>query len=88
MYKQKLTYLQILQYHQFEQNLDVLVRNQRGIWGNVEYSNITSMNTFNSLQTDKLSNFLLIKETKNKQTNKSNRECVTFIFDPLVKSLK
>ena len=46
------------------------------------------MNTFNSLQTDKLSNFLLIKETKNKQTNKSNRECVTFIFDPLVKSLK
>ena len=36
LYKQKLTYLQILPHHQLEQNPDVLLRNQRGIWRNVE----------------------------------------------------
>ena len=36
LYKKKLAYLQILPHHQLEEDLDVLVRNQRGIWKNVE----------------------------------------------------
>ena len=34
--KQKLTYPQILPHHQLEQNADVLLRNQKAIWKNVE----------------------------------------------------
>ena len=36
LYKQELTYLQILPQHQLEQNLDVLLGNQTGIWRSVE----------------------------------------------------
>ena len=36
LYKPALTYLQIIQYHQLEQNPEVLSGNQRGIWRNIE----------------------------------------------------
>ena len=84
MRKQELAYLQILPHHQLKQNQDVLLRNQRGIWSNVEQ--LVKYLLIEQIEFSyKQINWVKQIELFYKQTNKQKkRQCVTFIFDPLV----
>ena len=83
-YKQTLTYSQILPLHQLEQNPDVLLINQKGIWRNIEYlvKYLLNEQIENSFMNKKIE--LLFNQTK---IHKKERVCNIY-FLPACKVIK